>query len=66
MIFKIEKAQCLLDNGTTITLPQATLGDINQEDVELYRATLKNRVEAGLEVLNIKVENIFLVYKECE
>lgn len=69
MIFKIEKAQCKLTNGTIATLtPDSSelLEDNICEDLELFRTQLKSQLDTHLDIIGVEVENIFFIYREYE
>lgn len=70
MKYIIEKAQCKLTNGITVTLTpdSSELLDNNTcEDLELFRAQLKSQLDTHLDIIGgVEVENIFFIYREYE
>lgn len=69
MKYAIEKAQCKLTNGITVTLTSDSselLENNTCEDLELFRAQLKSQLDAHLDIIGVEVENIFFIYREYE
>ncbi len=69
MKYVIEKAQCKLTNGITVTLtPDSSelLENNICENLELFRAQLKSQLDAHLDIIGVEVENIFFIYREYE
>lgn len=69
MMYIIEKANIKLSDNTRriISFNTSEINESNStNDIELFKKQLRDKIDLGIDILGVKVNNIFLTYYEID